>query len=145
MTTTSTGPVEVNVSILGHSKIDFDRRKVRRTLMREGRQIQRLARRKVARRAVSQAGQYPGRVTGALQRAIDMVVARNGFWVRVEPTTRRIKLASDVYYPAILNYGSRKRGIQPRGNYMTDALDERRNQARAALAEALQDALIPRK
>lgn len=140
-----TGPIELNVSLLGHTKIDFDRRTVRRTLMREGRVIQRLARRKVARRAVSQAGQYPGRVTGALQRAIDMVVARNGFWVRIEPTTKRIKEASDVYYPAILNYGSRKRNIQPRGNYMTDALAERRDQSRAALAAALQDALTPRK
>lgn len=137
--------VEVNVSLLGHSKIDFDRRKVRRVIRREGRAIQRLARRKVARRAVSLAGQYPGRITGALQRAIDIVVARNGFWVRVEPTTQRIKLASDVYYPAILNYGSQKRNIQPRGNYMTDALAERREQSRAALSEALQDALIPRK
>lgn len=144
MIVTSEGPIEVNVTIAGHSRIDFDKKAVRRTLRKEGRSVQRVARRLVARKAISEPGQYPGKRTGALQRAIDLVVGKSGFWVRVEPTTKRIKEVSEVYYPAILFYGSRKRGIEKRDNYMTAALEARKSAASEALRATLAESLIPR-
>ena len=136
--------IEVNATIVGHSKIDFDKRIIRRTLLKEGRAVQRLARRMVARKAISKPGEYPGKRTGGLQKAIDVVRGSAGFWVRVEPTTAKIKKIRDIWYPAILYYGSKKINLEPRRNYMTDALDARRDQARAALQDALQQALKPR-
>ena len=138
--------LDVHVGVEGHSKIDFDKRVINRTLFVEGRRTQRTARRLVARKAISEAGQFPGKQTGALQKAIDLVRPRSkvGFWIKVEPTTAKIKQTGKIYYPAILHYGSIKRGIAPRENYMTAALETNRAVSRAALAQALEKALIPR-
>lgn len=99
----------------------------------------------VARRAISEPGDYPGKQRGFLQRSIGLVRPRNrdGYWIKVEPTTAGIKKSGRIYYPAVLHYGSKKRGIEPRANYMTDALDARRDQLREQLAAALQEALKP--
>ena len=56
----------VSVRMTGHTRIDFDRKKIRKVLRGQGREIQKEARRLVARRAVSGAGDNPGRDTGAL-------------------------------------------------------------------------------
>lgn len=135
----------VNATIIGHSKIDFDRKKIRKTLRVEGRKLQREARRRVSRRAVSTAGQDPGLDSGTLRKSIDLVWGRGaGWWVKVEPTTKGIKASGKMYYPAVLYYGSAKRGIEPRANYMTEALMTRAAPARAAIRAALEEALIPR-
>ncbi|PIP02748.1 MAG: hypothetical protein COX55_03510 [Zetaproteobacteria bacterium CG23_combo_of_CG06-09_8_20_14_all_54_7] len=134
--------LETNVTISGFSRIDFDRRKVRKSMRTLGRDVQKEARRLVARRAISGAGEYPGRQTGALWRAIKAKVSRSGFMVVVRPQ----KTAEmDFYYPAVLNSGSEKMNIKARKNYMTDALDRRRENSRRVLRATLQDALIPRK
>lgn len=168
---------KVAAELTGFSRIDFDRKKVRQAMRRAGRDVQKEARRLVARRAVSEAGQYPGKRSGDLQRSIQVTVSRSGFLVRVGPLNKSGKMK--VFYPAILFYGHRGQGIgklaagmgvgssnrrrrgeraraiaersgrgfvlEPRGNYMVDALDTRRAAARAGIAAALQDALIPRK
>jgi hypothetical protein len=140
------GGIELNTTIVGHSKIDFDRRIINRELLKGGRRVQRRSRRLVARKALSQPGEFPGKRTGALQKAIDLVKPKSkvGFWIKVEPTTDRIKKTGKIYYPAILNFGSKKRNIARRGNYMTAALDLEREHVRTALSQALKDALIPR-
>lgn len=169
---------ELNVNIAGFSKIDFERKKVRKTMRKQGREIQKEARRLVSRRVISQAGEYPGKQTGLLQRSIQVRLSRSGFLVRVAPN----KIAGmKAFYPAFLFYGTkglgnigraapgegvgksnrRRRGarasivasrkannnfdIAPRANYMTDALDARREKSRAAILQCLQDSLIARK
>jgi hypothetical protein len=138
--------IDVHVDVQGHSKIDFDKRKIRKVLRTEGRAVQKAARRLVARKAISNPGEFPGKDRGFLQRAIGLVFPRSkdGYWVKVEPTTAGMKKSGRLYYPAILYFGSAKRGIAPRGNYMVAALDARRDATRAALAAGLQDALIPK-
>ena len=134
--------LEVNVKFEGFSKIDFDRKKIRKTMRVLGRDVQKEARRLVARRAISGAGEYPGKQTGRLWRAVKYKVSKPGFLVKIMP-----QKTADMkdYYPAFLLYGSKKRDLAPRKNYMTDALESRRSTARGALRNALIDSLKPRK
>jgi len=134
---------EVNVKLDGFSRVDFDKRKIRKTMRVLGRDVQKEARRLIARRAISGAGEFPGRDTGALWRAIKYKVSKPGFLVRVEPA-KTAEMGPD-FYPAFLLYGSKKRDLAARKNYMTTALENRRDVARVALRNALQDSLIPRK
>lgn len=134
--------LEINVKLDGFSRIDFDKKKIRKTMRMLGRDVQKEARRLVARRAVSGAGEYPGRQTGRLWRAIKYKVSRPGFLVKIMPT-KTVDMKD--YYPAFLRYGSKSRNLAPRKNYMTDALESRRSTARGALRNALIDSLKPRK
>lgn len=149
---------EVNVTITGHSRIDFDKPQIRKAMRQLGAGVRKEARRMVSRRAISGAGEYPGRQTGALMRSIVARVSKPGFLVRISPT--RTEEMGSYFYPASLHYGvtgkpSRKDHraqvkdgkwrIKPRGNYMTDALDNRSEHVRAVLRRVLKDALIPRK
>lgn len=133
--------IEVHATLVGHSKIDFDKRKIRRALRSEGGKLRTVARRLVARRAVSAPGEMPGRDTGAYWRSIKVKVSSGGFWARVSPFKTN---EMPMFYPAVLFYGSRQRNIQARANPMADALDQRRTAAQAAIRSALQSALIPR-
>lgn len=135
--------LETNVTIDGFSRIDFDKRLVRKSMRTIGRDVQKEARRLIARRAISGAGEYPGRVTGALWRAVKYKVSRSGFMAVVRPE-KTSEMGKD-FYPAFLHYGSKKRNLAARKNFMTDALDNRQQNARSVLRGALQDALIPRK
>lgn len=134
--------LETHVTIAGHSRIDFDKRKIRKAMRRLGADVRKEARRLVARRAISSAGEYPGRQTGSLMRSIRAKVSKPGFLVRIQPD-KTPEMGAD-FYPAFLNYGVKGR-ISKRKNYMTDALNNRSEYARGVLRSALQDALIPRK
>ncbi|SAL20667.1 hypothetical protein AWB70_01058 [Caballeronia cordobensis] len=142
--------VEVHVGWTGHTRIDFDKKKIRKVMRARGRDIQKEARRLVARRAVSAPGEYPGRDTGTLWRSIKSKVSRSGFLVRIAPQ-KTPEMGGD-FYPAFLWYGVRRKGgdegsawrIDPRANYMTEALDRRREVSQSTIKAALQDALIPR-
>lgn len=137
-----TQPLELNVSITGHSKLDFDKRKVRKALRQQGAAIRKIARRMVARRAVSAAGDYPGKESGDLARSISIKAGKGGFWVKVAPF-KTPEMGKD-FYPAYLWYGSKKNNLAPRRNYMIDALNNRRSAARAALRDALEGSIVPR-
>jgi len=144
---------DLNVRLAGHTRIDFDRKQIRKALRNEGRGVQKEARRLVARRAISAPGDFPGRVTGTLWRSIKSKVSRPGFLVRIAPQ-KTAEMGRD-FYPAFLGYGVRpspngKGGssngwrIEPRDNYMVEALNRRRPVSEVALRAALQNALIPR-
>lgn len=152
--------LETNVTIDGFDRIDFDRKKVRKAMGTLGRDVQKESRRLIARRAISGAGEYPGRQSGTLLRSIRYKVSKPGFMVVVGPI-RTPEMGKD-FYPAFLHYGIRRHrvasiakrhGKQPEGpyrlaprkNFMTDALERRQQNARSVLRGALQDALIPRK
>lgn len=134
--------LETNVTIDGFDRIDFDRSKVRKSMRGLGRDVQKESRRLIARRAISGAGEYPGRQSGRLWRAVKYKVSRSGFMVVIRPNKTS---EMEFFYPAVLNSGSEKQNIKARKNFMTDALDNRQQNARSVLRGALQDALIPRK
>lgn len=135
--------LEVNATITGFSRIDFDKKKIRKVLRAEGAIIRKEARKLVARRAIASApGEYPTRQTGALMRSIKVKVSKPGFMVKIAP----YKTADmTMFYPGVLSAGSAKMNIQARKNYMETALDHRREKSRIAILNALQDSLIPRK
>lgn len=144
----------------GHSHLDFDKRQIRKAMRRIGADIRKEARRLVARRAISGAGEAPGKQTGTLQRAIKYSVSKPGLLVRIAPD--KTPAMGKDFYPAFLNYGVRRHRdsrlakshkrqpdgpykLAPRANYMEEALEERRENARQVLASSLQNALIARK
>lgn len=135
------GWLETNVKIDGFTRLDFDKKKVRKTMGVLGRDIQKAARRLVSRRAVSAAGNYPGAQTGKLKRSIQYRVSKPGFLVRIMPFKTKDMVD---FYPAYLYYGSKKNNLAPRKNFMTDALEARSPHARQVLLKTLEDALIPR-
>lgn len=170
---------EVNATITGFSRIDFDRKKIRKALRAEGRKIQKEARSLVARRVISNPGEFPGKSSGQLARSIQVKLSRPGFLVKIAPFNKSNSMKD--FYPAFLFYGvknhgsvkpllpgkgvgksnRRRRGeraslmasrsandnyvVKPRENYMAEALSRRREASRAAILNALQDSLIPRK
>ena len=134
------GGVEVHATLEGHSRIDFDKRAVKKALRKAGGDIRKAARRLVARRAVSSPGDFPGRDSGVLLRSIKLKVSSGGFWAKVEPQkTSEMK----SFYPPFLFYGTR-RGMAKRGNYMISALDIQRENVRKQIRDALMHALVPR-
>lgn len=137
---TNLGGISVYATIEGHSRIDFDKRAIKKVLRKAGGDIRKAARRLVARRAVSSPGDFPGRDTGALLRSIKLKVSSGGFWAKVEPQkTPEMK----SFYPAFLFYGT-KRGVAKRGNYMIAALDAQRENVRGQIRDALKHSLVPR-
>ena len=144
----------------GHSHLDFDKRQIRKAMRAIGADIRKVARKKIARRAVSEAGAAPGKQTGTLQRAIKVKVSKPGLLVRIAPD--KTEAMGKDFYPAFLNYGVRRHRsakaaknhkkqpegpyrLAPRENYMEKALEQRKEHARQVLAGALQNALIARK
>lgn len=142
--------VEGYLHIEGFDKFEreaFDKKKVRDGMRKAGRRVQQRAQMNLmlARGAVG----YPRNRTGRLLKSISVKVSRSGFLVKVAP-----RKTSDMatYYPAYLHYGVKKgkriegtgggrraRGaradlisarragswrINPRDNYMADALQD---------------------
>ena len=132
---------DVHAEISGFSRIDFDKKKIRKALRIEGRAVQKIARKLASKKLLDSKGSYPAKQTGRLVRSIKVKVSRPGFLVKIAP-----QKTADMkdFYPAFLFYGSKKINLAPRQNYMTDALDARRESARSAILNALQGALIPR-
>lgn len=158
------------------SRVDFDRRPVNKVIAKEAREIRKIARRLIARRAISKPGEFPGRDTGALQRSIKVILNRKYSFAVIRPETTP-EMGS--FHPYMLLRGTKKhlrhlaagegrgrsnrrrRGdrvtallersastefiIEPRQNYMEEALNARRYAARDAIAAAVKGSLIPRK
>lgn len=137
-----------------YGKLDFDKKEIRKAMRRAGALVRGEGRKLVSKRGVSDKGQYPGLRTGRLRRSITARVSRAGFLVKIEP-----KKTADMkaFYPAFLWYGVRRgarRGkshrkqaatgawrIEPRTNYMVDALANRADEVRSILRRAFADAL----
>lgn len=149
------GGIILNVGLAFHSEIDFNKFPVKRALRNAANDVRKEARRLVSRKAISQAGDFPGSQTGRLKRSIQ-VISSGDFWIKVGPMkTKSMK----EFYPAFLFYGvtgrSRRRDhrtqpkngswkMAPRANYMTAALANRRSAVRAMIRSALLHSLKPR-
>ncbi len=104
--------------------VDFRRRPMRKAMGRIGRTIRARARKMVSRKAISEAGNYPGSSSGELRKAVNYKVSRPGLMVIVQPDKTA---GMDDFYPAFLNYGAkdRKRGgtLAARKNYVVEAAE----------------------
>ncbi|CNI84158.1 hypothetical protein ACNHFS_004452 [Yersinia enterocolitica] len=167
----STSGLYLHVDFDKPKELEFNQKRVRNAFAKVGRGVQDEARRLVARRAISKAGEAPGTRTGGLSRSIGYKVptpsdGRPGFMVRIAPNQkggrRATRLPSgddDDFYPAFLFYGVKrkaKRGrshrkgasggsgwkIAPRKNFMTEALSNRRSWAEKVLFNALKKSVV---
>lgn len=137
----SLGGVEVQVGLEFHKTIDYDRKAMRKAMREGAAAVRKEARRIVSRRAVSLPGGFPGQHSGALKRSIGIVSrGSKGGWVKVGVRS----IPNSVFYPAFLFYGSPKTGLQKRANFMTAALQEKRDSVRGMIREALKNSLVPR-
>jgi len=89
-----------------HRNIDFDQRKVRKTITKEAREVRKVARRLVSRRAVSKAGEFPGRQSGELMNSIKVTTSKKYMFAMIMP---RKTANMEVFYPEILVRGSKRR------------------------------------
>lgn len=141
----TSGGVYMDVSLEGNlERIDFRKVHVRKAMGRIGRVVQFRARRLVARRAISDPGDYPGIESGDLVRSIGYKVSKPGFLVIVRPEkTAGMK----EFYPAFLWYGAegRSRGgdLAPRKNYMIDSMNIKRDYIQRELFRALTRSIKP--
>ncbi len=137
-----------------YGKLDFDKKEIRKAMRRAGVLVRAEGRKLVSKRGASKKGQYPGLGKGRLRRSITYRVSRAGSMVKIEP-----QKTADMkdFYPAFLWYGVRKgakRGkshkkqdatgawrIEPRENYMVDALNNRADDVRSILKRAFAEAL----
>ncbi len=139
--TGAAGGLLLEVGLEYHKTIDYDRSKMRRALRSGAAVVTKESRRLVSRRAISAPGEYPGMQSGRLRRGIGTVSrGRKGGWIKV--SVRTIK-GSD-FYPAFLHRGSPKTGLAPRGNFVADALDNKRDQVRNNIRGELRQSLVPR-
>lgn len=133
--------ISLHVGLDYHSIIDYDRRQMRRALVKGAAVIRKEARTLVSRRVVSQPGEFPGEQSGAMRRAIGVIgKGSKGGWIKVGVRA----IPGSFYYPAVLFYGSSKRNIAARGNFMTAALADRASEIRDQVRDALRHALVPR-
>lgn len=143
-------PFEIHASSFGHSRVDFDRKLVRREMRSIGQLVAKDARALVGKRKATALAPYPGRRTGALFRAIKARVSKSGFSVAIAPfrNSDLMRKGSGAYYPGFLLYGAErgKRGgtLHPRENYIEAATLRHQGAARDRLGSILQSALVPR-
>ncbi len=142
----------------------FDKRKVRAAFRKAGQLVRQRAQLNLA--LSGGGGNYPRTQTGALRDSINARVSRSGFMVKVMPD-KTAGMAE--YYPAYLHYGvkqgsrvkgtggkRRRRGerqellsarkagawrIDPRANYIADALQDENARVRAVLSAGFARAL----
>ena len=135
------GGVRLFVGLDFHSSIDYDRRQLRRALIKGSALVRKEARTLVSRRVVSQPGEFPGQQSGAMRRAIGVIgKGSRGGWIKIGVRA----IPGSFYYPAVLFYGSPKRHIVARGNFMTAALANRSAEIRDQVRSALRQSLVPR-
>nr|DAJ51210.1 MAG TPA: Putative head tail adaptor [Caudoviricetes sp.] len=140
---------------------DFDVKTMKKGLREIGQRIAKISRQKVSTKGVSEPGEYPGRTSGTLRRAIRRDVSKSGFSVTVK--TKKTRAMNDVFYPAFVFYGHRgpktrnerdnvghkttdgEKVAGPRLNWITDAVEEYgTHRIIANLNELMDTAIIPK-
>jgi len=91
---------QIKIESLGAFDVDWGLLKT--GLKTQGKAVEALARRLVSRKAVSQAGEMPGKRSGRLQKTIKSKMFRNGMGVYI---THQLKSNEDRY-PFMLAYGT---------------------------------------
>ena len=130
---------EIRIDIDGFDRILFKKSELKRAIRKGGAVVRQESRRLIARRAISGAGEFPGRDTGAMMRSIKVKVGSGGGYAKVMPY--KTSDMGDDFYPAFLFYGT-SRGLEPRKNFMVAALDNKQAAIRAEIRRSLARALI---
>ena len=131
---------DIKITVEGLDQIIFDKRELKKAIRAGGAVVRREARRLIAKRAVSSPGEFPGYMSGALSRSIKVKVGTGGGYAKIMPyKTKQMK----TFYAAYLNAGT-SRGLKPRKNFMTAALENKQVKIRAAIRAALSHALMAR-
>jgi hypothetical protein len=125
---------DIRITVDGFNRLHFDKRELKRAFRKGGAVVRKEARRLIASRAVSAAGDFPGYDTGAMSRSIKIKAGSGGGYVRVMPT-KTSEMGKD-YYPAFLMLGTR-RGVRARKDFMVQALDNKQAEIRAAITATL--------
>lgn len=141
--------IHINARLTGFSAIDFDRRAIRKVLTPLAKDLQKDARRLISRRAVSGAGENPGRDSGALLRSIRYKIGRSGLYAVLAPQRTAALMRKNVYYPGPLvfgaNRGARGGRLEPRGNFIVEAAQGKEAVIKSRLEAELPFALVPRR
>lgn len=133
--------IETFITLEGRAMPDFDKRTLRLGLRKAAAKIRKDARKNLSRRAVSQAGEFPGMDTGDTRQSIRVRVSKSGWTAVVEPK-RTPRMNQDKFYPQILVHGrKKKRPLSPRKDPVRTALDDRRGEIQQDLFNALHKAL----
>lgn len=128
---------DIKITVEGFDRLIFNKRELKAAIRKGAGEVRSEARRLIAKRAISNAGDFPGYDSGAMSRAIKVKVGSGGGYAKVMPyKTAEMK----EFYPAFLAYGT-SRGLKPRRNFMIQALDNKQAAVRSAISAALQRAL----
>lgn len=140
----------------GYRKIDYDPKALKQPLRKSGNAVRKIARKMISRKAVSEAGQFPGKQTGEMAKSIKVKVSKSGYSVAVYPTKTQ---AMPAYYPAFVVYGHRapysetaqearshkqragKKVAAPRKNFVPEAADKYAKIFESEMFDALGDAI----
>lgn len=140
----------------GYRKIDYDPKALKQPLRKSGNAVRKIARKMISRKAVSEAGQFPGNQTGEMAKSIKVKVSKSGYSVAVYPTKTQ---AMPAYYPAFVVYGHRapysetaqearshkqragKKVAAPRKNFVPEAADKYAKTFESEMFDALGDAI----
>lgn len=133
-------PFSINVNLYGYTAVDFDRRPVRKALLKSAREVRKEARRNLSRAAVSAPGEFPGLDSGDLRRSISAFSKGRGFVAIVAPK-RTGRMAGRKFFPTILIRGTKDHRIEGRADPIAAALESRRATIQTALTAALESAL----
>ena len=128
-------------------RTDFDKRKFKPFLRVIGGKLRKSARLRVSSYWTSKPNTYPGKSTGALQKAISVKYFRSGYGLKLQqdmPKRRAGDTKKEAFYPAFLRYGVKGKGswrIAPRKNYIEDAFNLHREEMVNSVAQALGESL----
>lgn len=140
----------------GYNRIDYDPKALKQPLRKSGNAVRKIARKMISRKAVSEAGQFPGKQTGEMAKSIKVKLSKSGYSVAVYPTKTQ---AMPVYYPAFVVYGHRapysetaqearshkqragKKVAAPRKNFVPEAADKYAKTFETEMFDALGDAI----
>lgn len=128
-------------------RTDFDKRKFKPFLRVIGGKLRKSARVRVNSYWTSKPNTYPGKKSGALQRAISVKYFRSGYGLKLQqdmPKRRAGDTKEEAFYPAFLRYGVKGKGswrIAPRKNYIEDAFNLHREEMVNSVAQVLGESL----
>ena len=140
----------------GFKRIDYDAKALKQPLRKSGNAVRKIARKMISRKAVSEAGQFPGKQTGTMQKSIKVKLSKSGYSVAVYPTKTQ---AMPIYYPAFVVYGHRapysetaqearshkqrsgKKVAAPRKNFVPEAADKYAKTFQSEMYDALGEAI----
>lgn len=138
-----TGSIQVvfDMEELNLRRTDIDVKAFRPKLRLIGRAMVKQARHKVSKVGTSKPGEYPGRQTGKLRKAIKYRLFKSGFGLVL---MQGMPDGVQEFYPSFLRYGAkRKRGglLQARKNYIEDTGTTNKEFAFQVVREAIDESL----